>query len=171
MGFKARAWRKDHKPKYLVLGDGDYGWPRYHISRSVFGLNKVLDFELNVAEDPRAGIPNLNICEGELNVMALWQINVYNSVAVSGSNFSDYQARLIRRYADSVTIFFDSDTAGNDGTAIVIEALKPYMPVRVVPDHEGDPASMDEDSVRSLLQDAESASRIMLESKLVRSGQ
>ena len=44
VGFKGRAWRKNARPKYLVLGDkGErqrYGFPTYDKSLVVFGLDR-----------------------------------------------------------------------------------------------------------------------------------
>lgn len=157
VGFKARAF-DGRKPKYLVLGDDPYGWSRYHISKVVFGLDVVLHWQETHT--------HLIICEGEFNVLALWQIGIKNAVAVSGSNFSETHERLIRRYADAVTIFFDSDQSGWDGTVTVIDKLKDHLWIRVVPDHDGDPASMDESSVRECLHNSESVAKILLEHQL-----
>jgi DNA primase len=157
IGFKGRAW-DDRKPKYLVLGSGQ--WDRYHVSRVVFGLYNARPGELIVQE-------------GELNTIALEQMNIPNAVSVNGSNFSKRQADLIRSVAESVIVYFDSNQAGWEGTNLVCEALRPYMPVKVVPDHEGDPADAlrdgDADSVRELLQDAKSETAIRLEARMVRS--
>ena len=44
VGFKGRAWRKNARPKYLVLGDKErrqrYGFPTYDKSLVVFGLDR-----------------------------------------------------------------------------------------------------------------------------------
>lgn len=161
VGFKGRTWDPERQPKYLVLGDRPgrperYGWPCYHTSRIVFGLHRFAHVR---------GEPDIIICEGELNAVALSQMGFDFAVAVNGSNFSDTQAKLIRQFGGSATVFFDSlkrdregnlvpDEAGRDGTEKVVQALKPFMPVRVVPEHEGDPASMDQDEVVECLENA-----------------
>ncbi len=154
IGFKGRAWRDEHKPKYLVLSP--HGMDRYHVALNVFGLDAAL---LNQERE-------LIVCEGELNAIALWQMGYYNAVAVNGSNFSDRQAFLLRNHADKVVVWFDPNDAGYDGILRVVNALSDYMPVDVVPDSEQDPADLmkagDEDSVRELLYSAHSALGLLL---------
>lgn len=158
-GFKGRAWRDEQKPKYLVLsGNGNEDWPRYQVSRCVFGLH-------SIPSDWRT----LIIVEGELNVIALWQMGICNVVGVNGSNFSDRQAQLIRSAADKVIVYFDTDNAGVIGTNMVCDKLRAHLPVFVTEDHEGDAAdaidpekSVTEKSVRRLLDNAVSETRIRL---------
>jgi DNA primase len=154
VGFKGRAWRDHHKPKYLVLQPR--GLPRYHVARNVFGLY-------------RAEGTHLIVVEGELNVVAMWQMGYRNVVAINGSNFSDRHEFLLRNYADKVTIFLDSNDAGYDGTLKIVNSLGPHMPIDVVPDHDFDAADCinpekeaDESSVRRLLQEAQSEITIRL---------
>jgi DNA primase len=168
IGFKARAI-DDRHPKYLVLGDRPgkrerYGWPCYHTSRVVFGLDRAVRME----DEPR----HLVVCEGELNAIAL-QVAGFPGVAINGSQFSLTQANLLRQEADAVTIFFDyfkrndegelvPDVAGRDGAVAVMDALKPFMVVRVVHGHEGDPASMSVAEIRETVEKAEGATRFAI---------
>lgn len=162
-GFKGRAWN-DRKPKYLVLGGDKFDYPRHQKSHFVFGLYQALDWNF-AAGSESLNLPEAIICEGELNAMALWEMGFENAVAVAGSELSDTQARLLRDYCDSAIIFFDSDEGGWSGTSIVIDALKDFMPLQVVPDHEHDPAEYlrrgEQDSVRSLCESAESITKII----------
>ena len=158
IGFKGRAYREEHKPKYLVLGSGE--WERYHVSRVLFGL------------DESEG-DHFIVVEGELNVIALHQMGITNCIAVNGSNFSERQSFILKQYAEQVTIFFDSNDAGFIGTEMVCQALRDFMPIYVVPDHDFDPADCldpskeaDESSVRRLVQDAESEIKIRLVDRL-----
>lgn len=148
IGFKGRSY-DGRNPKYLILGDRPgkdrYGFPIPQSSQFIFGLHKA-----------RQHGDHLILCEGELNAIALWQMGFRNAVAVNGSNFSSRHAFLIREYADSVTIFFDSDRSGDDGTKMVRDALRPYLNVSVVPPHDGDPAEMNRDQADHLIQSAES---------------
>ena len=52
------------------------------------------------------------LVEGYLDVIGLYQINIKNAVAPLGTSFTEEQAKLIKRYADKIIIFFDSDKAG-----------------------------------------------------------
>jgi len=132
----------------MYIGDkpskSHYGFPIPQASQFVFGLH----------EASKHG-DRLILCEGELNAVALWQMGFKNACAVNGSNFSHRQAMLIREYADSVVVFFDTDTSGNDGTKMVRDALRPYLSVFVVDPHEGDPAEMGVDQAKRLIESAE----------------
>jgi DNA primase len=160
VGFKGRAY--DHRePKYLVLGDtpqkpGRYGWDRYFVSKIVFGAHRVP--------------PNcpLIVCEGELNVVALDQRIDSPAVAINGSHFSQTQAKIIRNIASSVILFLDCDKAGEEATwgwedskgywrPGIVDLLQPFMPVYIVPEHKGDPASMDAGEIEWLIENSESA--------------
>lgn len=160
VGFKGRAWRSDHQPKYLVMGDrrgraARFGYPCYQKSLVLFGLHEAIYYIETLDKDQPA---HLIVCEGELNAIALWQAGYRNAVAVNGSELSSRQERLLKQYADTVTIFFDSDDAGDTGTLQVANALSSVMPVKVVPDHEGDPASMSTEEIDKVLQEAVSFS-------------
>jgi len=152
VGYKGRAWSAQRKPKYLVLGDRPnrqvrYGWPCYHTSRIVFGYRRT------------RGHKQLIVCEGELNAVALSQHGFPCAVAVNGSTISDTQISLIRARAERAILFFDSDSAGDDGAQTLAAALKPFMPVFLVSEHEGDPASMDYGQIADCLSNSVSITR------------
>jgi DNA primase len=52
------------------------------------------------------------LAEGYMDVLALHQAGIETAVAPLGTAFTSIQARLIRRFADQVILFFDQDTAG-----------------------------------------------------------
>ena len=54
------------------------------------------------------------IAEGYMDVIALHQAGITNAVAPLGTAFTDEQARLLRRWAEKIILFFDSDNAGQD---------------------------------------------------------
>src|SRR3974390_2705475 len=133
----------------------------------VFGLNRAKQyFEewKKIAEGVyvRPSEHRLIVCEGELNAICLHALGYRGAVAINGSYFGQRQMRLIREYADSVTLFFDTDQAGSDATTAVSEELSPFMPVRVVPDHEGDPAVMHGYSIRCCIEQAKPYREILL---------
>lgn len=147
IGFKGRAWRERQFPKYFVLGDKPgkdvkYGFPCYHTSKVVFGADRVKNDDDVVV-----------ICEGELNAISVEMKTGLRSVAINGSYFSDFHAHVIKEKANKVILFLDSDPAGESATwgwrdnngkhhNGVVDALKPFIDVRVCPSHEGDAASM-----------------------------
>jgi len=52
------------------------------------------------------------IAEGYMDVIALHQAGVTNAVAPCGTSFTDEQARVLRNWADTAVLVFDSDEAG-----------------------------------------------------------
>jgi Toprim-like len=140
VGFKGRAWRKNARPKYLVLGDKGrrqrYGFPTYDKSLVVFGL------------DRWGRVNRYVLVEGELDVISLWVMGI-PAICCGGSSMSVAQAKLIREYCDEVVLFFDNDVAGKHGMhgfersdgehkPGIIELLEPFLRVRVVGKHRYD---------------------------------
>lgn len=151
VGIKARAL-DDRKPKYLNLKDEENDIQPYLKNEVVFALDRV-----------DAPVSNLIIVEGEYNAIAMGQAGIENAVAINGSYFGNRQIQLIKRSADSATLFFDSDPAGYHATHAVAEELLPFMPVSIVPDHEGDPAVMHEYSIQRCIQEAQPYVTVMLQ--------
>ena len=143
VGFKGRAWRKEARPKYLVLGDKEghkerYGFPTYDKSLVVFGLDRC----------STSYSQTLVLCEGEIDVMSLWVMKT-PAISVGGSSMSTAQAKLIREYCDEVVLFFDDDLAGDNAVhgidkqdgehkPGILELLEPFIRVRVVGKHKHD---------------------------------
>lgn len=139
VGFKARAI-DNRKPKYLNLGGERYGFPSFLKNLVVFGLDRA-----------RNESTDLILVEGEFNVVKLWQHGIKNAVAINGSYFGPRQIRMLRDCAERVTLFFDTDEAGYDATQAVSQELTPFMPVHIVPDHDGDPADMSFEEITACL--------------------
>lgn len=153
VGFKGRTIEPGRKPKYRVLGDVEgrslrydigYGFDPYEVSHVVFGLHRA----------KASGSGRLVIVEGELDAIALHQIGVLDAVALGRSYVSDEQAELIRWWADEAVLFFDSDAAGEDCGVKAINQLASTVRVKVVGDHEGDPASMPSAASLELIESA-----------------
>jgi DNA primase len=142
VGFKGRATRKEQEPKYLVLGGDRYGFIPYEVSKTVFGMNRAIANEATA---------DLVVVEGEFDCIAMHQKGFTNTVAMGSANFSEHQRDIIRRYADTVTVFFDDDEGGHSGVARLIRLLEPFMPVRVVGGHEGDPPKMSREAIQEAL--------------------
>jgi DNA primase len=78
--------------------------PIYTKSDNLFGLNLVR----TAVEKSR----HLVIVEGYTDVIMAWQAGLQNVVAVQGTALNDRHIRLIRRFADRVTLVLDGDEAG-----------------------------------------------------------
>lgn len=158
VGFKGRAWRNNTIPRYMILGDSRnhtrYEFQPYQKSRYVFGLDKIKDRE------------DLVIVEGELNVIAMGEHGFRSAVGVAGSEFSDRQCELIRRYGWKAIVFLDNDKAGEKGTRKVIDMLYPYMNLKIVQNAPGDAADLDTKTVKELIDNAQPYLALQVEGKL-----
>lgn len=172
VGFKGRAWKSDHIPKYLVLGDAPnrqqrYGFQTYRKSEFVFGLDRC-----------DAAPATIIVVEGELNVLAMYQHGYSNVVAAAGAEFSARQAELIiERSNGEAVVFFDDNSdnvrraqeegregvdAGRVGSSKVVAALQAQMPVRVVLDAPGDANELDRVMIEDLLMSARPATELQV---------
>lgn len=114
----------DEKPKYLNTSDT----PAFKKSRNLFALN----YAKNHCEN------GFILCEGYMDVIALHAAGFENAVAGLGTAFGDEQARILKKYSDSVTLCYDSDEAGQKATARTIHILeKAGLTVRMLRLPEG----------------------------------
>ena len=78
--------------------------PIYHKSSSLYGINITKEF---IKKEGFAVV-----VEGEIDLIASFQIDIKNIVAIKGSAFTEGQARLLARYTKEVVLALDSDFAG-----------------------------------------------------------
>ncbi len=104
VAFGGRALDPNQKAKYLNTPET----PIFRKRDQLFGLFQ----GLNTIKKLRETV----ICEGYFDVIALSQCGIKNVVAPLGTAFTNEQAKIIRRYADSCALFFDQDNAGREAT-------------------------------------------------------
>ena len=63
------------------------------------------------------------VCEGQLDLIRLFEAGITNVVAPQGTAFTENQARILKRYVDEVVLCFDSDAAGTKAAERSLEAL------------------------------------------------
>jgi DNA primase len=63
------------------------------------------------------------VCEGQLDLIALFEAGLNNVVAPQGTAFTPDQARLLKRYVDEVVLCFDADEAGQNAGERSLDAL------------------------------------------------
>jgi DNA primase len=74
------------------------------------------------------------LCEGQIDVIAMHRAGFNNTVAPQGTAFTEEQARLLKRYTNTVYICFDGDTAGINATLKAIDIFLPLnIEVKVIP--------------------------------------
>jgi DNA primase len=73
------------------------------------------------------------VCEGQLDLITLFEAGITNVVAPQGTAFTEDQARLLKRFVDEVALCFDADEAGQKAAERSLDALLQYdLVVRVV---------------------------------------
>lgn len=83
--------------------------PLYKKSELLYGLG--------VARTPIRQKAEAILVEGNFDVVQMHQHGFAETVAPLGTSFTEAQARLLRRYAESVVLVFDGDEAGRKATA------------------------------------------------------
>ena len=63
------------------------------------------------------------VCEGQLDLITLFEAGLTNVVAPQGTAFTEGQARILKRYVDEVVLCFDSDSAGQKAAERSLEPL------------------------------------------------
>jgi DNA primase len=63
------------------------------------------------------------VCEGQLDLISLFEAGITNVVAPQGTAFTESQARILKRFADEVILCFDSDVAGAKAAERSLDAL------------------------------------------------
>ena len=89
--------------------------PLFRKGSVLFGLHKSKRalIEANVAI----------VCEGQLDLISLFEAGITNVVAPQGTAFTENQTRILKRYVDEVVLCFDSDAAGTKAAERSLEAL------------------------------------------------
>jgi DNA primase len=63
------------------------------------------------------------VCEGQLDLISLFEAGITNVVAPQGTAFTEKQARVLRRFVSEVVLCFDADTAGQKAAERSLDAL------------------------------------------------
>ncbi len=111
VAFGGRTLKKGEVAKYVNSPET----PLYSKSNILYGLNFSRDYirQANCAF----------IVEGYFDFISLWQHDVKNVVASSGTAFTQQQARLLARFCEEVYLFFDADSAGQNAALRSVDFL------------------------------------------------
>lgn len=109
IGFGGRVMG-DGKPKYLNSPETKI----FDKSRNLYGLN--------FARMSRK--PNIILCEGYMDVIAMHQAGFNQAVASLGTAFTQQQSIILKRYTNEVLLTYDSDDAGVRAAMRAIPILK-----------------------------------------------
>jgi len=110
--------------------------PLFRKGRVLFGLHKT-----------KRGLIEADcaiVCEGQLDLITLFEAGIANVVAPQGTAFTEQQARILKRFVSEVVLCFDADAAGQKAAERSLDALlQNNLAVRVAEMPAGeDPDSM-----------------------------
>jgi DNA primase len=63
------------------------------------------------------------VCEGQLDLISLFEAGITNVVAPQGTAFTENQARVLKRFVNEVVLCFDADVAGQKAAERSLDAL------------------------------------------------
>ena len=112
IAFSGRVLKeKEGAAKYLNSPET----PLFRKGSILFGLDKTKRalIEVNCAI----------VCEGQLDLIRLFEAGITNVVAPQGTAFTETQARMLKRLVDEVVLCFDSDAAGTHAAERSLDAL------------------------------------------------
>lgn len=109
IGFGGRVL-DDSEPKYLNSPDTLIFNKRFNLYGLNFSRKEIID-------------KTIILVEGYMDLISLYQYGIKNVVATLGTALTDQQGMLIKRYADSAIISYDSDDAGIKATLRAIDIL------------------------------------------------
>ena len=89
--------------------------PLFRKGKVLFGLHKTKRalIEANCAI----------VCEGQIDLITLFEAGITNVVAPQGTAFTESQARVLKRYVNEVVLCFDADDAGQKAAERSLDAL------------------------------------------------
>jgi DNA primase len=111
LAFGGRAMG-DAQPKYLNSPETAF----FRKGENLFGLDKA------VQSIRKEGF--FVLVEGYMDVIAMHQSGIANTVAPLGTALTEAQVRLLKRYAEKAVLLFDSDPAGQKATERAIELME-----------------------------------------------
>ncbi|MDT7879976.1 MAG: DNA primase [Candidatus Hydrothermia bacterium] len=128
IGFSGRSV-DETEPKYKNSVDSSI----FKKSQAIYGFN--------FAKSSIVKNKFVIIVEGFFDVIILNKFGYENTISLMGTNISDYQAKLIKKYTDRVFLFFDKDKSGQKAIirnlpVLLNNGLIPYI---LYPDEDKDP--------------------------------
>jgi DNA primase len=109
----------------------------------IFSKSKVL-FGLDKSHRAIRKANRAIVCEGQIDVIMVFEAGFENVVAPLGTAFTDFHARMLKRHAEEIVLCFDADTAGYKAAVRAFTILAPSgLIVKVAPLPQGeDPDSL-----------------------------
>jgi DNA primase len=129
IAFGGRVLKKTEYAKYKNTKETII----FNKSKTLYNINLLKKLKREQA------IKEIIIVEGYMDTISLYQAGFKNVVASMGTSLTQDQARLLKRYTDTVLISYDGDGAGQKANMRGLEILKGEgLNVKVVPLPVGD---------------------------------
>ena len=112
IGFGGRAIASEDNPKYLNSPESKV----FKKKNNLYGLN--------ISRQSVGKEKFIILVEGYMDTISLFQSGIENVAASLGTALTENQARLIKRYTNSVVLSYDADQAGQKATLRGIEILR-----------------------------------------------
>lgn len=128
IGFCGRVLKKTDFAKYKNTKDTLI----FNKRKNLYNINLLKKLKRNQT------IKEVIMVEGQMDTLSLYMAGFKNVVASMGTSLTQEQARLIKRYTDTVLISYDGDGAGQKANMRGLEILKDNgLTVKVVPLPDG----------------------------------
>jgi DNA primase len=112
IGFSGRVLKAEAEgAKYINSPET----PLFRKGNVLFGLHKT---KRSLIEASSA-----IVCEGQLDLITLFEAGITNVVAPQGTAFTENQARVLKRFVNEVVLCFDADAAGRKAAERSLDAL------------------------------------------------
>ncbi len=92
-------------------------------STPIFNKSEAL-YNYNNAKDQARIAKYVYVCEGFMDVFALYKIGIYSSVAIMGTAFTLQHAKMLRKLNVEIRLMLDGDEAGLHGMMKMISTLE-----------------------------------------------
>lgn len=112
VAFGGRIISEDGRPKYINSKEG----PAYSKRANLYNLH--------LAAPVARTTGRMVLCEGYLDVIAVWNSGVKEVVASLGTALTQEQSKLIARHAAKALISYDADSAGSAATSKGVKLLE-----------------------------------------------
>ncbi len=129
IAFSARALDTSQVAKYINTKETVI----YHKGEVVYNYHR--------AKDDAKKADRIIVCEGVMDVIALWRADIKNVVATLGTSLTKEQLKIIGRTTSHIVFFYDGDRAGRNATmkAVEMALAAGYDPYVIVNDTDKDP--------------------------------
>lgn len=111
VGFSARSIT-NQEPKYLNSSEND-----------LFQKNRLL-YNFDLAKSSIRRENEVILFEGQIDVISAYQAGMKNVIATLGTALTENQAKLLKRYVDTVVLCYDGDDAGLEASYRAAQVLR-----------------------------------------------